>query len=292
MADIFLGDPGTSSIRIAGQSMYTRPATDVYLCGHACALQESPVTQMTVNVQVGPCSSRLLVSGDRVWRRSVTLGAAPSDPEPFVRMPIVWERAYGGTAASSQPARPEFDARNPLGCGRESNPGDAIGKPVPNIEDPQQPLRGLTDRPRPVGLGPLGRHWQPRVQFAGTYDDAWQRTRAPLWPADFDEQFFCAAPSDLQARPHLQGGEPVLLDGMHPGGPIRFNLPQLKFTSVSYFIDRTVRTQPRLDGIFVDADALRLTMFFRSAIEAPLELVRHRATLLRMPEPWEAGGVT
>ncbi|WP_321933905.1 DUF2169 domain-containing protein, partial [Burkholderia cenocepacia] len=31
----------------------------------------------------------------------------------------------------------------------------------------------------PVGLGVVGRAWTPRLQFAGTYDETWHKTR---WP--------------------------------------------------------------------------------------------------------------
>ena len=207
MAEEYIGEPGQSSIRRDGQSSYTKPATDIYVCGDACALNGQPVTGMNVNIRVGPCAADLRVQGDRVWLRAATLGVAPSDPMPFVTMPLVWERAYGGVATSSTEQRPAFEPRNPIGCGLETNPDDAIGKPVPNIEHPRQPLKRVTDRPQPVGVGPIARHWHPRVSYAGTYDEAWRRMRAPLWPHDFDERFFCSAPTYLQASPHLTGGE-------------------------------------------------------------------------------------
>src|SRR5262249_34707265 len=160
------------------------------------------------------CAVDLVIHGDRVWQRSITSGARPSDALPFVTMPLVWERAYGGVAANSTEQKPVFDVRNPIGCGFENDPGVAVGRPLPNIEDPGQPLTRLSDRPRPMGVGPVARHWQPRVRFAGTYDEAWTRQRAPLWPDDFDERFFCGAPSYLQAFPHLTGGEQVWLTGL------------------------------------------------------------------------------
>jgi hypothetical protein len=244
---------------------------------------------MSVNVRVGPCFTRLHVHGDRVWERAV-IGARPSQAEPYLRIPLVWERTFGGVAASSAEGRPAFEPRNPVGCGLQTNSTDAIDKPVPNIEAPQDPITRLSDRPQPVGLTPIARHWQPRVGYAGTYDEAWRRERAPLWPKDFDERFFCGAPHQLQARPHLQGGEQVVLEGLHPEGVISFNLPTLSFVARSRFVDRAVRTTPVLDGVVIDADALELTMYFRSFVSAPLSLLKHRETLLRLLEPWETAG--
>jgi hypothetical protein len=286
LGDEYVGAPGRSSLRNEGQMAYTRPATDVSILGHACAPEGKLVRRMSVNVEVGPCSATLDVSGDRVWQRGA-VGARPSPAEPFERIALVWERAYGGVAANSTEKKPVYEPRNPVGCGLETDADNAIDKPVPNIEDPGQPIRGLTDRPRPVGLAPIARQWQPRVRYAGTYDEAWRRRRAPLWPEDFDERFFCSAPSQLQARPHLHGGERVSLDGLHPAGAIRFHLPVVRLVVRSRFVDRTVRTKPVLDGVVIDTDSLELTMYFRASVPAPLSLLRHRETLLRLLEPWE-----
>jgi hypothetical protein len=286
LADEYTGVPGRSSLRLEGQMAYTRPATDVSILGHACAPEGRLVRRMNVNIEVGPCAVRLLVHGDRVWQRG-TIGAVPSAAQPFDRLPLVWERAYGGVAKSSTENEPVYEPRNPVGCGLETDSNDAIGRPIPNIEDPIAPLAGLSDRPRPVGLTPVARSWQPRVGYAGTYDEAWRRRRAPLWPEDFDERFFCSAPRELQARQHLVGGERVRLEGLHPAGTLQFHLPTLTFAARSRFTDRTVRTRPVLDGVVIDADALTLTMYFRSSVPAPLGLLRHRETLLRLVEPWE-----
>lgn len=286
MAEEYVGEPGQSSIRRDGQAAYTKPATDVYVCGDACAPKGRAVTEMNVNIRVGPCAVDLLVRGDRVWQRSA-LGVRPSAPAPFVKVPLVWERAYGGVAKSSTPRRPVFEARNPIGCGLQTDGHDAIGKPVPNIEDPRQPLSRLADRPRPVGVGPIARHWQPRVSHVGTYDDAWKRRRAPLWPVDFDERFFCSAPSYLQASPHLRGGELVALQGLHPDGLIRFRLPVLRLRSFSQFLGGTTPSDPVLDGVLIETDVHRLTMYYRASVPAPLSLIKHRKTSLHLLGPDE-----
>lgn len=290
LEDEYVGEPGQSSISREGQFSYTKPGTDVYVRGEACAPNGQPVTEMDVNVRVGPCSVDLRVFGDRTWQHAVTVGVRPSAPARFVRMPIVWERAYGGVAAGSTEGRPEFEPRNPIGCGLESDAERAVGKPVPNIEDPRHLLRQVSDRPGPVGLGPVARHWHPRVGYAGTYDERWKRERAPLWPDDFDLRFFCGAPPSLQVVPHLTGGEGVVLQGLHPEGPIVFRLPRLRLVARSRFIDRTVRTTPVLDGVLIETGPRRLTMYYRATVSAPLSLIKHRETLLRLRESWETNG--
>src|ERR1041385_3668520 len=171
LADEYLGEPGQSTIRHEGQSAYTKPATDVYVCGAACAPDGHPVTEMNVNIRVGSCAVDLRVYGDRVWQRSMTGGARPSSAKPFVRMPLVWERAYGGVAASSTEAHPRFEPRNPIGCGFENNTADALGKPLPNIEDPRHLLNSVSDRPAPIGVGPVARPWPPRPRHSRTHHE-------------------------------------------------------------------------------------------------------------------------
>ena len=63
----------------------------------------------------------------------------------------------------------------------------------------------------PAGFGPIARHWEPRVRWAGTYDKRWQRTRKPLLPDDFDDRFHQCAPEDQQVDGGLIGGELVEL---------------------------------------------------------------------------------
>lgn len=286
LADEYHGEPGKSSLRLEGQTTYRRPATDIYINGHACAPEGQVVKQMAVGVRVGPCLARLLISGDRIWEKSL-LSVRPSEPQPFTRMPLRWERSFGGVAPGSTEEKPVYEARNPVGCGMVVDDDAAVDQPLPNIEDFAHPLTKPGERPPPAGLGPIARYWQPRVAYAGTYDDAWRRRRAPLWPDDFDEHFFCAAPAALQARPHLQGGDPVQLHGLHPGGVMSFELPKLRFSMRSHFRDRTLRVAPLLDGIHIDTDAMKLALYYRIAIPAPLDLVRHRETWLRLLEPWE-----
>jgi hypothetical protein len=199
----------------------------------------------------------------------------------------MWERAYGGVAASSTEQRPAFEPRNPIGCGFEMNTRDALGKPIPNIEDPRQPISDVAERPRPMGVAPVARNWQPRVSYGGTYDDAWRRQRAPLWPTDLDERFFCSAPGYLQASPHLTGGEEVLLNGLHPDGLINFRLPTLRLACLSRFVGRTVPSTPVLDGVLIETDVNRLTMYYRAAVPAPLSLIKHLETSLHLLRPGE-----
>ncbi|HLT35027.1 MAG TPA: DUF2169 domain-containing protein [Enhygromyxa sp.] len=283
LADVHWGDPATTSIRYEGLNAYTRPATDVYLNGSAWARRGRPVEQMDVEVRVGPCQARARVIGDRVWVSAFgTLRASP--PVAFEHMPLRWERAFGGGSVDA--GERGFEARNPLGVGLYRSIEQAADAPLPNVEDPRALVTEPWSRPAPVGFGAVARHWRPRIGFAGTYDEPWTRTRAPLWPDDFDERFFIAAAPGLWASPHLRGGESVVLGGLHPEGGFGFRLPTVRLSCKSVFFGRVDRHVMRLDAVWIEPDEMSLTLGFRCVVRFGRG-GDHRYTVIRELEPWE-----
>ena len=139
---------------------YPRTATDVIVLADA-RCPGGPKVATKVGLRVGPYEQELLVIGDRVWERS--LGAVtPSSPVPFELMPLTWAHAFGGPAQG--PYGPVQHPANPLGKGYALDAGAAVGQPLPNIEDPQAPIRAWNDRPDPVGFGPYPFNWLLRQQ--------------------------------------------------------------------------------------------------------------------------------
>jgi hypothetical protein len=281
VADVYCGPPGKSGLRIEGQTAFTRPATDITVAGHARALHDEPVSQLTVTVRVGPCVQQALVIGDRLFDTVL------SSPQPFIAMPLVWERAFGGSAYDENGQLTANEPRNPVGRGLIRNADVPSGWLLPNIEDPRSPFQGSSDRPAPLGFGPIARAWQPRAQYAGTYDDAWVRERAPLWPRNFDERFFCAAPEPLQARPHLRGGEPVVLEGLHRDGTMRFHLPTLRMLARFRFNGSDVYRSMVMDAVIIEADTGHVTLIHRAVAPAVAGIPSHRETAIRHIERWE-----
>lgn len=285
LADVYSGEPGSSSLKYEGQSGYTRPGTDVYLIGQAWAPRGRPTPAMMAGVRVGKLAKEVLVVGDRFWQRGI-LGMTFSLPKRFTTMPLLYERAFGGMARRGDKP-PVFEPRNPVGRGLYADSKAAADQPLPNLEDPQNRVAAVKDRPRPAALGPVARSWQPRVNQAGTNDHAWQSARAPLWPLDFDERFFCAASPGLVAAPHLIGGEPVVLTGVSPDGPIRFPLPSVRLVAKARFRACEVRRAMALDALLFEPDAGTLTLTWRCAVPAPRGLLEHESTVVRELEPWE-----
>jgi hypothetical protein len=226
-----------------------------------------------VSLAAGPVRNTVRVVGDRVWLPS-GLGHVASEPAPFTAVPLVWERAFGGTDVVD--GVPHAEARNPVGAGyREAHgtrPLDLM--PLPNLEDPADPVTSRTLGPTPTCFAPVAEHWMPRRRYAGTYDEAWQRRRAPYLPADFDPRFFQLAPPDQIAPGYFTGGELVDVRGVTPDGVLRFAVPRVG-VEVTYVVDGA--SEPRaanLDTVLVEPDARRVLLTWRAALACDKKALR------------------
>jgi hypothetical protein len=257
-------DAAQSSLRYDIDLVRTKVTTDVLLLGHAYAPGGRPATEVEVGLQVGPVVKRLRVVGDRVWQ-----GGSMTRPAPFLRVPLVYERAYGGVDTRTRDTEaPQWDVRNPVGCGFSTTGPGTDGEAVPNVEYPDRPMRGWKDRPPPAGFGPVCAHWQPRVRLAGTYDEQWQQTRFPLLPEDFDDRHHQCAPEDQQAPAFLRGGELVSLRNLTSEGELRFALPRMYLGLETFFVtgERERHARPALHTVILEPDGPRVSLVWHSAL--------------------------
>lgn len=265
MADTFTGEPGFSAPVQEIDFAPRKPACDVLLTGHACAPEGRAVTRLRVGLRVGPMQKAFDVVGDRVWQAGLT-GISASDPQLFTRMPVTYDRAFGGADRHSEDER-EHDAYlpNPVGRGWHRHLKNAWvdGTPLPNTEEIGATVTSPTGKYRPMALGPLGRGWPQRSRFAGTYDQAWLDNDFPFLPKDFDERYYLAAPEDQQL-PLPQGPMEVVLSGFTADGERRFVLPHFE-APVHIFPRRGKQEEltAKLDTILIEPDADKVSMAWR-----------------------------
>ncbi|TPI41405.1 DUF2169 domain-containing protein [Mesorhizobium sp. B3-1-6] len=249
--DIPFGDPANSSIRYEADIAPHKPAAEILINGSAHAPNGRPVAEMQVGFRVGGLQKVLNVVGDRIY------GAGGySAPAPFRTMPIVYERAYGGTLPDGR-----LDRRNPVGVGyhHASSADPAVRTQAPNVTYPAEPYLSPSDRPKPAGFGPLGRGWTPRLPLAGTYDQGWIDTQWPLPPGDFDPRYNLCSPAD-QHLPAIHGGETVTIIGMVPNGRWDFRLPRVVAPVRLIYDDRVEERPIAADTVIVEPELWRVTL--------------------------------
>jgi hypothetical protein len=114
-ADTFSGKPGFSAPIHESDYAPIKPRCDILLNGSAYAPDGRPATRVPVGLQFGGLRKHFDVVGDRVWEYSLLVTKA-SWPKPFVRMPISYDRAFGGVDDSQgDPAKVRAILENPVG---------------------------------------------------------------------------------------------------------------------------------------------------------------------------------
>jgi hypothetical protein len=272
----YYGEPGTSSLRYESDIVATKPTTDIVLNGAAYAPHGRPSTSFQVEARIGEVHKVLRVVGNRRWSDGML--EEVTEPEPVTRVPIVYERAYGGyDRVDPDPARQRMDARNPVGCGVVAQKSHRRGQPLPNFEY----AGGNVEKAGPAGFGAIDSFWSPRRDYAGTYDQVWQENRHPLLPADWDARSLQCAPLDQQPRAHLRGGESVELINLTQTGILRFSLPRAYFSFTTQIAGRNEEHRGRLSTVIIEPDYPRVIMVWNSVLLCPSDVDYLDQTIVR-----------
>jgi hypothetical protein len=197
--DALVPDPDDPRLLADDTDLYPHKlATDVVLKGHAYA--PGPRPKFGVALRVEAASKIVQVVGDRRCTLTRAGGIVFSPPEPVTKVPLRYDRAYGGedaaaTAKHGNPyeelARylaPELAAlrpsywsypRNPAGRGfLVEGTAEAVERvELPNLEDPLDPLTperlvcGRLERwprmPLPQAMAWVSGGWFPRLAYFG-----------------------------------------------------------------------------------------------------------------------------
>ncbi|XXT24036.1 DUF2169 domain-containing protein [Sorangium sp. So ce429] len=269
----------------------------------------APARRALVDKAVEVCGPR--------WFERAAEGFRLTQPEPAASVPVRWEHAFGGRSfvPAPEPGRgPLLDEvcfTNPVGRGwMESRYLGALSDagapapdrvPAPQIERPDGRVTRLVvashpphavEAPamaelaegygvRPAGLGCVGRAWTPRLQRAGTYNDAWVQGRHPFLPDDFSFAYWNAAPDDQQI-PHPGPGLRVELwnlarPELARDGRVAFELPPHRAFALAWIAGLPVPVPAALDTLTVDAEAMVVTCVWRALVARAIGVERMEA---------------
>lgn len=252
-------DSEWSSLRYPSDLCPRKLNSDVVVVADAVA--EPGATVVDVAVRIRKRTVALRVHGPRVYYegpRGIMVGPAAK----FERQPIVYEAAYGGATADYA----LVERRNPAGRGVAKTPADLLGKAAPQIEHPAHPIADASPPPDPVGFGAIPSHWQPRSDFAGTFDEQWQAERMPLMPTDFDWRSNNVAHPALVLDAPIAAGDPIATVGLVPGGATLFEVPELQLqVDAKYDDGKHLSLRPVIDTVLYDVSLGCLELVARHA---------------------------
>lgn len=253
----FHNNPARSVSATSDLGLYLERA-DVTLTGHAYAPGGTPTPKVTPRLRVlrADGSPALDKSIDVYGDRSAWPGEPAPSAQPFQKIPLVYERAYGGIGWGP----------NPFGIGVEP---ELSGKtPLPNIVHANaQP--GRTD---PAGFGPLSPSLPGRRALLGRLPRKALEGRIAEIPDTFEWGYFQAAPLD-QRIDFLNGDEWIVLDGVHPSrASLTTRLPGAR--GLARVLTPTGAELPielRADTLAIDADASIASVLWRGRFAVSAE---------------------
>src|SRR5262249_19620184 len=131
-----------------------KPYCDVLLSGSAYASNGTPTERVRVSLRVASMAKSFDVVGNRTWRVGALL-YSPSRIEPFVRMRISYNNAFGGIDQTN-PEAIQFYPANHVGVGFHADTSERSmgGRPLPNTEEVGKPVSSPHGRYKPMAFGP------------------------------------------------------------------------------------------------------------------------------------------
>ena len=254
--DLYWDSNPSSSLFAPSDDVPLKPRADILLVGSAFAPARSPVESFIVRLRVGDFTKALRVTGDRVWVQAPG-GPRPSQPKPFLEMPLRYERASmrGENRIGTQP---------PQG-------GITPGQLLPNIDFAEAPNPYQTP-----GFGPLPPRWRAIRSHLSEEAFRWaHRPRDAKSPAPpgIDFGFFNAAPRDQQVDA-LQPDAIIGLEGLSPrGAAIETRLPGIRPRALLVDGSGVFTEVPmRCDTLWIHTDREIAVLVWRGLVSASAAL--------------------
>ncbi len=338
VAPVFDTDGPDPTLMLADADTYPmKPLTDVVVRGHVYPERK---TFSHATVRVGEVVKALVAHGDRRAYRTPGGQIAFSEPEPFEKIPLSYAHAYGGCDARAEAKNPwplkglaphvdakllDVAAHSPYRYARnrhgrgflfEASREALDALVLPNLEDPEAPLRGDRlvvpdiDAWHTMPL-PAGTTWVPPSHFArgvfmGMFPN-WKPLPAKLreierglLPAGVREiDVFAGHPLVMRlangaslglAVPHLAPGATIALTRLHPTEEtVILTLPTMApKIEVDGREGKLVTTKPVLHTVEIEPDLGRVSLVWRGAAPARRPYLHDELQKMPLLVEWRA----
>lgn len=278
---------------------------EVILLGSAHAPGGKAVDRMKVSLQVGDVRRDLMVWGDRVWQGEGD-DATISAPVPFIRMPLTWARAFGGTTEVlidqdapvdiAHPLNPEGRGIDPLpaaaALSRQINAPDdyprcSKSRLLPNLEDPKEPISQWDDNPSPICWAAVP--FSSGIQGMRMLEAPAGETADPL--ASLSEGLTLKKTAFHRAHPLWVISPPgrdtsVVLHGLSMQEKISFSLPTLRATADYVVGERQGIRQLNPCALVILAEQHLFYLLFRHDFTMPFHPKEERCMRLCIKNGW------
>ncbi len=262
--DIYHHDDPNMPVRYESDFATYKPNADVILNANTYSPDGTFRTRWSCGVKITDMQgtpllySALKVMGEARWELHPPLGWIREDVRAIDRLPVRYDKAYGGTllnhtdSADDQPAFLSQDESNPVGTGiRHRRMSETT-----YLEHQLEWESDSGKKMYPAGFGAIARSWKTRLVHAGTYDQEWIDEQHPYPPFDFDYKHNQAANPDLVLRGYVQPGTVFSLYNLFPGGGMRqFVIPELYcFSDLFMKNGKKKRMLLNIDTVLIDID--------------------------------------
>lgn len=286
---------------------------EVMLLGHAYAPGRRPAARVKVALSVGRERREMLVSGDRHWQGRDVISA----PVPFERMPLVYERSFGGSAVVQLDAATQLDVFDPVnrrGRGFDADEqlrglSELLGAPpgfpvlvdhrrtLPNLEHPEALIERWADAPEPVGWAPAYRDTSIALLAtlrrerarASAHGREPQRdggsAPAAAHAEDVDQALYRAHSDWVIDLP--PPGASLCLENLLPDAPVlKLALPELRVIADYVVYDRLGECELRPHALVLLPDEYKFYLVYRLAFQFEPGPASERAFRLRTASGW------
>lgn len=234
--------------------VFYRGGVDLFVFGAARPPAGEEAQQVEVLISVGKrFERRLVVFGERRWTRQGD-ELVPGATKQFREIPLSLANAYGGKDVWDELEVPFPD--NPEGKGFYLEEEQAVGQPLPHIEDPDHLIRRWDDRPEPVGTQATPITFGPRARRGVVFDEetGFLKELKPI--------FFNAAFPHMVV-PGVNVGDRVRISGVRTDGPLEFVLPHSSMQVRLEFGEEVSMRDLTIDQIGIEPDRMRAFVSFR-----------------------------
>lgn len=204
--DVYYDEVGKSSVQYESDYIAFKPTTDIVINANAISANKDGDKLWQTCVKVynekgnNVIDYALEIKSKKIYHKAGIIWT-PTIRKKEKIIPIIYEKAYGGSIQNKKEEHVYTSMYNPIGCG------------IKKIKDAKEYINSVQikylnnkEKNIPPGYGFIDKSWQSRVDYLPNYNDEWLENIHPLPPKDFNEYYYQAANPNLILNSYIKDG--------------------------------------------------------------------------------------